>query len=110
MGPTLDTLRELQQIELQIVDIRSQLAARERRVGIVAPLAAPDHLSSRPQGIQHLGGCGEKRTDAQATTHLADPPMRCGTSDGQRDATSDPPSVKSARNTLAKSTSPTKTC
>lgn len=32
MGPTLDTLRELQQVELQIVDIRSQLAARERRV------------------------------------------------------------------------------
>ena len=32
MGPTLDTLRELQQVELQIVDIRSQLEARERRV------------------------------------------------------------------------------
>ncbi len=32
MGATLQTLLELQDIELQIVDIRGQLAARERRV------------------------------------------------------------------------------
>ncbi len=32
MGATLQTLLELQQVELQIVDIRGQLAARERRV------------------------------------------------------------------------------